>query len=332
MHRNSISFAAVLLAPLIATSCSSPEPQTSTSSANTHIIDNCGYKVSVNVPVQRATTLEQGATDTLLLLGAKDQIAGYGHQKDAPPKDFDLEGIRELSPGVPNSEQLRDVDTDFIYSPFALSWTADSAGPREEWEKLGVSTYQSNVECPNMGDNVGKSKFDLIERDLTELGTLFGREDAAKELIEKQDRALESATQAPEGTTFMLLYSSIGGAPYVAGGPSVITDIGEASGMTNVFGDLAEEWPQVSWEAVAEANPDVIMLADLPNRGEPGDKWQEKVDALEATPGTKEMEAVKSGKYIVVPGVATSAAGRSYEILEIVSESISDGLFGNEAR
>lgn len=62
----------------------------------------------------------------------------------------------------------------------------------------------------------------------------------------------------------MLLYSSIGGSPYVAGGPSIVTEMGESSGMTNVFGSLTEEWPQVSRKAVAEADPDVIILADLP--------------------------------------------------------------------
>ncbi|EPD71037.1 hypothetical protein HMPREF1219_00333 [Corynebacterium pyruviciproducens ATCC BAA-1742] len=306
---------------------SSDQAQSETSSAaETLSVDNCGFTVTAHVPVQRATTMEQGATDTLLLLGAKDQIAGYGHQKDAPPAGYSIDGLKEISPSVPNSEQLRDADTDFILTPFKESWTPDSAGAREEWQKLEVGTYQSNTECADYGDNAGKTRFELIQKDLTELGKFFGREKEAQALIEEQNAALAGAAKAPEGTTFMLLYSSIGGAPYVAGGSSIVTEMGERSGMTNVFADVKEEWPQVSWEAVAEKDPDVIILADLPKRGQPGDKWEEKVTDLESTPGTKEMKAVKNGAYIVVPGVATSADARSHEVIEAITEALNGDL------
>lgn len=328
MRAISAALGSVLVAGLALTGCSSTDeqaPQAQSDSAIT--IDNCGTEVTVQGPVQRATTLEQGATDTLLLLGAKDQIAGYGHQKDLPPAGFSLDGLKEISPSVPNSEQLRDADTDFIFSPFELNWRADAAGTREEWAKLGVATFNPNSECPSYGDNKGKDSFGLIAKDLEDLGKLFGREEEAKKLIEKQNSELENAKQAPEGTTFMLLYSSVGGSPYVAGGPSIVTNMGERTGMKNVFANLDEEWPQVSWEAVAEADPDVIILADLPGRGEPGDKWEEKVADLESTPGTKEMKAVKNNMYIVVPGVATSASARSYEVVQNISKAIDDGLF-----
>ncbi|MCI6206893.1 MAG: ABC transporter substrate-binding protein [Corynebacterium glucuronolyticum] len=145
--------------------------------------------------------------------------------------------------------------------------------------------------------------------------------------MDTQNKALGKAVKAPQGTTFMLLYSSIGGSPYVAGGPSIVTEMGESSGMTNVFGSLTEEWPQVSREAVAEADPDVIILADLPKRGKPGDKWEEKAQGLENTPGTKEMKAVKNGSYVIVPGVATSASARSHEVVEAISAAL-DGDLG----
>lgn len=184
----------------------------------------------------------------------------------------------------------------------------------------------TNTECPDYGDNAGKTLFELLERDLTELGKIFGREKEAQELIDKQNDALTKSFQAPEGTTFVVLYSSIGGAPYIAGGPSTATEMGEAVGMKNAFADVKEEWPQVSWEAVAEANPDVIILCDLPERGEPGDKWEEKVTDLESTPGTKNMDAVQNGRYIVVPGVAFSASARPAEIIPIISDALKDGV------
>lgn len=289
-------------------------------------IDNCGVQISVEPPVERAVALEQGASDTLLMLGAGDQIAGVGHQKDNPPEGYETPNI--IAQAIPTAEQIRAVDADFVYSPFALVWTADSAGTREEWDRLGVRTYQSNVECQDYGDNKGKTTFDLLEKDITELGQIFGRESEATEVNEKLRGTVENANQAPDGTTFVLIYSSIGGAPYVAGGPSIVTEMGNAVNMTNAFGDLNEEWPQVSWEAVAEANPDVIILADLPVRGEPGDTWQEKAETLKTTPGTKNLQAVKDERYIIINGVTTSPSARSYQGLQQISDAIGNGIAG----
>ena len=91
MRAISAALGSVLVAGLALTGCSSTDEQTPQAQSDSAItIDNCGTEVTVQGPVQRATTLEQGATDTLLLLGAKDQIAGYGHQKDLPPAGFSL--------------------------------------------------------------------------------------------------------------------------------------------------------------------------------------------------------------------------------------------------
>lgn len=315
--------AAVVAMCCVVAGCSKPAD---TSSEVGLTIDNCGFDVTIPSPPQRATTMEQGATDTLLLLGAKDRIAGYGHQKDAPPAGYDLDGIEEISDTVPNTEQLRDADTDFILTPFSLSWEPSQAGPREEWKRLGVATYQTNTECRDYGDNKGKSVFDLLEKDITELGQIFGLEENAQKLVDKQHASLDNATKAPEGTTFVLLYSSVGGAPYVAGGPSIVTEFGERTGMVNAFANIDEEWPQVSWEAIAEADPDVIILGDLPERGEPGDTWQEKAETLTSTPGTREMKAVRNGRFIVLPGVTVSASARSYEAIDAISEALDQGV------
>lgn len=94
--------------------------------------------------------MEQGSTETLLFLGAKDPIAGYSHQKDSPPEGFTLDELTELSSTVSNSEQLRDVDTDMIVSPFKDSWTPDAAGSREEWQQPGRRHLQFQHRVPGL--------------------------------------------------------------------------------------------------------------------------------------------------------------------------------------
>ena len=311
-----------LISALALAGCAGGETDTTTSTdtsaeASAKQIDNCGVMIDAAPTVERAVALEQGSSDTLLLLGAADQ-------KDNPPEGYETPKI--IAPSIPTAEQIRAVDPDFVYSPFRLVWTADSAGTREEWQKLGVRTYQSNVECQDHGENKGKTTFELIERDITELGQLFAHEDVAADLIQKLRDTKAGAAQAPDGTTFAMVYSTIGGAPYVAGGPSIVTEMGDSVNMVNVFGDVKEEWPQISWEALAEADPDVLILGDLPTRGEPGDTWEEKVEALKATPGVNSMRAVKEERFIVINGVTTSPSARSYQGLQQISDAIANGI------
>jgi len=330
--RKVLPLAAVALIPVLM-SCSpadeQDEAQPERQGATVHL-NNCGVAYDVATPVNRAVTTEQGATDTLLLMGAAGQIAGTGHQKDAPPPEYEdaAANLHALSPSVPTAEQIRAVDADFIYSPFDSVWTPDAVGTRHEWQALGVATYQSNVQCPNNAGNQGKSQFELLERDFAELGSVFGRQEEARKLIEQQRASLAKAreSQAPKGTTFVLLYSTIGGQPYVAGGTSIVNEMGDAVGMTNAFDNVGEEWPQVSWEALAEANPDVIILADLPVRGQPGDRWEEKVQSLQNTPGTSELEAVRNQRFIVVNAVDTSAGGRAYQAVDAIADAVRQGV------
>lgn len=126
----------VVATGLILTACSAEDTAEKAENTETFAepitIDNCGVTLTFESVPQRASTLEQGSTDTLLLLGAKDNMVGYGHQKDLPPEGYSLDGLKEISPAVPTSEQLRDADTDFILSPFSASFSAATAGTREE--------------------------------------------------------------------------------------------------------------------------------------------------------------------------------------------------------
>jgi iron complex transport system substrate-binding protein len=77
--------------------------------------------------------------------------------------------------------------------------------------------------------------------------------------------------------------------------------ISELVGVRNIFDDASTKWPEVSWEAVADRNPDVIILADL-TRGEPGDTAKEKIDLLKKDPLTSKLDAVVNNRFVIVPG------------------------------
>lgn len=287
-------------------------------------IDNCGMPLNTTDPVHAAVTTEQGATDTLLALGQAENMAGTSHLKDAvlPEHQEAFDSVPVLSDSVATAEQIRNADADFIYAPFISVFTPDQSGTREEWQELGVRTFVTNTQCPDHGENVGQSYFELLEKDFRELGVLFGAQDRAAGLIERQRAVVSGAESVAAGDSVVFLYSVYEGAPYVAGGTGIAQEMADLLGLDNVFSEVSEEWPEISWEAIASADPDHIVLADLPGRGAPGDPWQDKVEMMEENPAMEHTRAVREGNYIVVPGVGLSPSARSVEPLEILSEEL----------
>lgn len=283
-------------------------------------VENCGMTVTLPKPAERIVAAEQGATETLLALGAADQIVGAGHPKDLY-WERNAEAAKKIPlvwPTVPKSEQIRDVDADLIVSPFVRVYSKDYMGPREDWAPLGVGAWTTNVECASPGEDA----YQALERDYEQLGKLTGHEDAAATLIEEQRKAIKEATAKGNGQRIAYFYSSYEGAPYVAGGGLLTETIDQITNTTNVFKDLKEDWPSISWEAFADADPDVIYLVDLPTRGYVGDTAAEKRQMLKENPATRNMRAVLEDKFIVVPGVGLSASARAIEPLQVIGTEI----------
>ena len=297
-------------------------------SGSAFTIDNCGFELGFKATAQRAVSTEQAATDTLLALHVEKQMVGTANLKTAvlPEYQDEYEAIEKIAERVPTAEQLRSVDPDFVYSPFESVFTADGAGTREELKDLGVNAYYSNVECRDYEPNKGKNAFDLIEKDITELGTIFGAESRAKELVAEQQRIIEDAKgkdiKDADKLSILYLYSVYKGAPYVAGKTGVGQSISDIVGVKNVFEDTNELWPEVAWEAIAERNPEVIVLADLKERGAPGDSYEDKIEAMKKDPAMSQLDAVKNERFIIVPGVELDANVRSAHALQVIADGL----------
>lgn len=316
------SVALVVGTGLLLASCSSTSQEQADGS-----FSNCGLDFDLQQPLNSVVTIEQGATDTVLALGAADKMVGYGHQKEELPPE--LEEVPEVSPEIPTFEQVLEVEPELVYSPFASVFTADQVGSREEYKDLGIVTFLPNSECLDVEDNAEKNQFELLEKDFQQLGELLGID--PQPLIEEQNSALEQAAaeSLPEDLDAAVLYSFYDGAPYIGGRASIFQDMTEVLGINNVFEDVEEAWPELSWEAIADRDPDVIVLADLSSRGAPGDSWQEKVEALESDPATSQLSAVQNGQYVVVSASGLSPAATSMETLTELYEGLRNLLNEN---
>ncbi|MFI1394340.1 ABC transporter substrate-binding protein [Streptomyces sp. NPDC020681] len=292
-------------------------------------VTSCGQKLSFAKPPQRAVTLDQGATETLLELGLTDRMAGTSNLKTKMPEQYRAAyaKVPVLNPKIITGEQLRAATPDVVVASFADLYAKDRAGTREELSSLDVPSYVSAVECPEQS-GPGSTPFDLLFQDYENLGKIFGVEDRAAALAKEQRTAVEKAAAAgakvKDRPTVVWVYSVFNGAPYVAGKSALPSAMSSIAGAKNAFDDVAEDWPEVSWEEIAERDPDFIVLGDLSERGRPGDSADEKRALMRKDPLVSKLTAVRENRIIEVPGVEMDPSVRSVNTLGLLAKGMKD--------
>ncbi|AXI70122.1 ABC transporter substrate-binding protein [Streptomyces bacillaris] len=302
-------------------------------------LKNCGRTVTVKAPPQRAVSVDQGSTEILLSLGLADRLAGTATWSDPVMKGLEKAnaGVERISENRPSSEKVLDKEPDFLSASFASTLAKGGVAPREQFEKLGVPTYISPADCigkDNSGGGDGARTapltMDSVYTEVRELSQVFGVPERGDALVKKLQERVAKATEGIDGSKASLLYwFSDSKAPYLAGccgAPGVIT---RELGAKNVFDDTHDEWPQISWETVADRNPDVLVIGDLSRTMQTAESAEKKIEFLESNPVTKTMDAVKNRRYVLLSGQAMNPTIRTVEGLERVAAGLRDfGLAG----
>ncbi|MGA6174719.1 ABC transporter substrate-binding protein [Streptomyces sp. NPDC012600] len=297
-------------------------------------LKNCGRTVTVKAPPQRAVSVDQGSTEILLSLGLADRIAATATWSDPVMKGLEKanEGVERISDNRPSSEKVLDKEPDFLSASFASTLAKGGVAPREQFEKLGVPTYISPADCTGKDNSGGGDgartaplTMDSVYTEVRELAQVFGVPERGEALVKKLRARVAKATEGIDGSGTSLLYwFSDSKAPYLAGccgAPGVIT---RELGAKNVFDDTHDEWPQISWETVADRNPDVLVIGDLSRTMQTAESAEKKIEFLESNPVTRTMDAVKNRRYVLLSGQAMNPTIRTVEGLERVAAGLRD--------
>lgn len=309
---------------------------TSTPASEAKTVTNCGVELKIEKTPTKVISLEQGASDTLAMMGLEKNVLGITNLKDKAPAGYEAayDAMPVLNQEMPSGEQLRDADPDFIYSTLPSLYTKQYAGERSEWQDLKVNTFLSNVTCQDQPENQGKDMYGMIENDLTQLGQIFDKEDRAKELIDQQRQKIEEAQelkdQIPEGASVAMVYSYFKDIPYVGGKTSIQQDAADIMGVKNIFDDMNEDYGETSWEALADRNPDVLVLVDITERGLQGDTAKEKIELMKKDPATKHLKALQENRIVTVRAGATTGSASAVDVIDAMKEAAEKGYFGTK--
>ncbi|WJH40925.1 ABC transporter substrate-binding protein [Aliirhizobium terrae] len=301
-------------------------------------IENCGQSVTFDKAPEKIVSIGQGMTEILFSLGLADRIAGTGvwvgpvlpQYAEANAK------IKRLSDNDPSFESVVGEEPDLVAAEF--EWhvgTQGSVGKREQFSGLGINTYVAPADCvakvnTDGGDGVRKELFtmELIYQEIGELAQIFDIKDRGDALIadlkKREAEAVASvAGAAGKNLPVVFWFSSkeVKGDAFIAGKNSAPAYILKTLGAKNVV-TTEEEWPLVGWETISQFNPSVIVIATMDRRRYAADDPAVKVDFLKTDPVTKELDAVKNERFVMMDAQSMNPTIRTIEGIETLAKGI----------
>lgn len=207
-------------------------------------------------------------------------------------------------------------------------------GTREQFASLGINTWISPADCTDKAvtetsnaDGARSAPFSLAEitREVTDLATIFDvsarGEQLNHTLTERIKKAQARVSAKPLRVVFWFSSSRLNGDPWVAGNYGAPGWISRTLGLKNII-DSHDEWPAVTWEHIAQSQPDVIVIAGMSRRLYPADDVEVKKAFLRNDPVTKNMPAVRNNHIIVVPAMSLNPSLRNVDAVELISDRL----------
>lgn len=264
-----------------------------------YIFDDGTYKkeITVKKSPEKAVTLAQFMTETLLALGLEDKMAGTALMNEEVLPQFKeaYDKIPVLQMGEGHSvskEAFIATGADFV-SGWEQSISEEGTGSLEELEARGVVPFVSNALS-------NTATMETVYDDFRLLGKIFDVSDRAEKVVatmEETIKPIEDITKnIPENEKPKVLIYDSGESEAFVGGAGLPTDIVRLAGGKNIFSDLDVDYGLVSFESILDRDPDIIVVTEYAS-GLPAD---EKIEIFKNIPGMSELKAVKNNRIYVV--------------------------------
>ena len=263
---------------------------------------------------ERVVSLAGFATEMLLALGLEDRIVGYAWQDNdvLPQYQEAFEKLTPLcEPGMdPGEEVVLAAQPDLVLS--WASWSEDDYFSYENLSKNGIGAYGFHCE------RTENSSLEDVYEDFLNLGKIFRVDDRAEALVgEMQERIAAVQERIKNEEPVSVFVCDIGSSEeqaFTAGG-GLPADLISKAGGKNIITDTGLNWTKVSWEVVAEANPDWIVIDYYTN----ADDVEGTIEFLKTQPALKELDAVKNERFVILGLTDISASERNDETVELLA-------------
>ena len=300
-------------------------------------IDNCGVPLTFAHAPQKAVTIGPAATEMLYSLGLSQQVVGtslWFNQVLAQYQDANSK-IERLADNAPSFESVIGKRPDFV--PVQFEWMVGpqgAVGTRQQFADLKIPTYILPSDCEGKNNLVGADgtrlqafDIDTLYKSIVQQAEIFDVQDRGQALIAEYKarlaKAVEQAkTHNSKNTSAVFWFSSpdLNAAPFVAGRKGIPSFMLETLGMRNIV-ESDEEWPTVGWETIAKANPTILVIARMDRRRFPADDHEKKLAFLRSDPVTRNMDAVKNNRIVIMDASAMESSVRLFDGIEQLAKA-----------
>jgi len=263
-------------------------------------VDNCGEPLVFDSVPERLVIHDINMTDMAFALGLQDKIVGLtgitGWYKTSPKFDTLRGDIPELAPKYPTIENLVAVNPDLFFAGWYYGMKPGGDVTPDTLTPFGIKTMILTESCVHLDKNRPEASMDLLFDDVLRLGKVMQVEEKAKELVAGWQEQLVSikAQTAELAKPRVFLLDGPADAPFTAGKFAIPDAMIAAAGGENVTHDMATSWGRNSWEAVAAANPEFLVLLDY----QTGNGAEDTFKFLQEHPVMSQTDAVKSRRWI----------------------------------
>ncbi|PXW43975.1 iron complex transport system substrate-binding protein [Klebsiella oxytoca] len=279
-------------------------------------IESCGTPVTFTQAPKRAVIHDLNMSEMAFALGLQDHIVGLtgisGWYKMTPEFKKAMGSIPELAPKYPSLETLLAVNPDFFFAGWNYGMKVGGEVTPTVLDKYGIKTFVLSESCVFTSGDKHKASMDLLYNDELTLGKIFGKQKEAQALVDGWKKTLSTLPKSPQGIQPLkvFVYDSGEDKPFTSGRYAMPTAIIEAAGGKNVMDGLDISWGTTSWESVATAEPDFIILLDY-QTGSGADALRhflENHPLMKMTPAVKHQRYLKLQYAELTPGPANIKA------------------------
>ncbi|MEO0747990.1 MAG: ABC transporter substrate-binding protein [Pseudomonadota bacterium] len=263
-------------------------------------VDNCGTPLTFDATPERLIVHDMNMTEMAFALGLQDKIVGLtgitGWYKTSPTFDEARGDIPELAPKYPTVENLLAAEPDMFFAGWYYGMRPGGEVTPDTLEPFGIKTMVLTESCVHQHEGRPEASMNLLFDDVMRLGQVMGVEEKAKGLVdgwEAQLSAIEAKTSGVDQPRVFLL-DGPADAPFTAGKFAIPDAMIDAAGGASVTSDLDTSWGRTSWEAVAAANPEFLVLLDY----QTGNGAEDTFKFLQEHPVMSGIDAVKNEAWI----------------------------------
>jgi iron complex transport system substrate-binding protein len=261
------------------------------------LTDGLGRSVTLTAVPQRIASLSPAATEILFAVGAGAQVAAVDMFSDYPSEAETREKLDAFQPSV---EAIAGAQPDLVlvfYDPGNLV---------EGLTNANLTVFF--LETP--------TSVEAVLEQIRLLGKVTGHPQEAEGLVESmqedisavQER-LAAVEQGPR------VFHEVDNQLYTVAPDSFVGNLYTILKAQNIAAGTGQAFPQLSQEAIIEADPEVIILGDAAGG--------ESAETVKARPGWGSISAVKNDRiYVVDPDIVSRPGPRLVNALETLAQAL----------